>query len=189
MKSNSRPHKRFCYRQISPDTRNKRKRDTALQHDDSVFGPRRSQKTYTRYKTTRSCRLGRRQWKGAAAPSASTTPSAGSDLASDATRLEDLHSEGRHRHHTRAIAARVFSKNPARADGSAGHPEASASCPPKTSSRLEASTAQLRRRSRQWTTQPGSGRPNLLPEPTLPLSVLTPLPPASAHRRAAEGFL
>jgi hypothetical protein len=61
-----------------------------------------------------------------------------------------------------AIAARVFSRNPARADGSAGHPEASASCPPKTSARLVATTAQLRRRSRQWTTRPGSGRPNLL---------------------------
>jgi hypothetical protein len=41
---------------------------------------------------------------------------------------------------------------------------------------------------------PASGRPdqapvdqNLLFEPTLPLSTLTPLPPASAHRRAAEG--
>jgi hypothetical protein len=83
VKSNSRPHKQFCYRQISLDTRNKRKRDTASQHDESVFGPRRSQKTYTHYKTTRSCRLGRRQLKGAAAPSASTTPSTGSDLASD----------------------------------------------------------------------------------------------------------
>jgi hypothetical protein len=44
----------------------------------------------------------------------------------------------------------------------AGHPEASASCPPRTSARLVASATQLRRRSRQWTTQPGSGRPNLL---------------------------
>jgi hypothetical protein len=39
----------------------------------------------------------------------------------------------------------------------------------------------------KWMTRPGSGRPSLLFEPTLPLSVLTPLPPASAHRRAAEG--
>jgi hypothetical protein len=62
---------------------NKRKRNAALQHDDSVFGPRRPQKTYTHYRTTQSCRLGRRQLKGAATPSASTTPSAGSDLASD----------------------------------------------------------------------------------------------------------
>jgi hypothetical protein len=71
----------------------------------------------------------------------------------------------------------------------AGHPEASASCPPRTSARFVASVTQLRHRSRQWTTRPGSGRPNPLFEPTLPLSVLTPLPPASAHRRAAEGFL
>jgi hypothetical protein len=99
------------------------------------------------------------------------------------------HSKGRHQHHARAIAARAFSRNPARADGSAGHPEASASCPPRTSARLAAPTTRLRRRSRQWTTWPGSGRPSLLFEPTPPLSVLTPLPPASAHRRAAEGFL
>jgi hypothetical protein len=46
-----------------------------------------------------------------------------------AARSEDLHSEGRHQHHARAVAVRVFSRNPARADGSAGHPEASASCP------------------------------------------------------------
>jgi hypothetical protein len=83
VKSNSRSDKQFCYQQISPDTRNKRKRNAALQHDDSVFGPRRSQKTYTRYKITRSCRLGHRQLKGAATPSASTTPSAKSGLASD----------------------------------------------------------------------------------------------------------
>jgi hypothetical protein len=44
----------------------------------------------------------------------------------------------------------------------AGHPEASASCPLRTSARLAASATQLRRRSRQWTTRPGSGRPNLL---------------------------
>jgi hypothetical protein len=69
----------------------------------------------------------------------------------------------------------------------AGHPEASASCPPRTSAQLVASATQLRRRSRQWTTRPGSGRPNLLVEPTLPLSVPTPLPLASAHRRAVEG--
>jgi hypothetical protein len=32
------------------------------------------------------------------------------------------------------------------------------------------------------------GRRGLLFEPTPPLSMLTPLPPAPAHRRAAEGF-
>ena len=35
-------------------------------------------------------------------------------------RSEDLHSKGRHQHHARAIAVRVFSRNPAQADGSAG---------------------------------------------------------------------
>jgi hypothetical protein len=74
------------------------------------------------------------------------------------TRSEDLHSEGRHQHHARAIAVRAFSRNPARADSSAGHPKASASCPPRTSARLMASATRLRRRSRQWTTRPGSGR-------------------------------
>jgi hypothetical protein len=47
-----------------------------------------------------------------------------------------------------AIAAWVSSKNPARAGSSTGHPEASASCPPKTSARPEASADQLLRRSR-----------------------------------------
>jgi hypothetical protein len=35
---------------MSPDTRNKRKRDAALQHDDGVFRPRRPRKAYTHYK-------------------------------------------------------------------------------------------------------------------------------------------
>jgi hypothetical protein len=61
VKSNSRSDKQFCYRQISLDTRNKRKRNAALQHDDSMFGPRRPQKTYAHYKMNRSCRLRRRR--------------------------------------------------------------------------------------------------------------------------------
>jgi hypothetical protein len=106
-----------------------------------------------------------------------------------ATRSEDLHSEGRRQHCAQAIAVRVSSRNPARADSSAGRPEASASYPPRTPARLMASTTQLRHRSRQWTARPGSARRSLLFEPTLPLSTLTPLPSASAHRRAAEGSL
>ena len=104
-----------------------------------------------------------------------------------AARSEDLRSEGRHQHRARAIAARVSSRNPARADGSAGRLEASASCPPRTPVQLMASATRLRRWSRKWTARPGSGRRSLLFEPTLPLSMLTPLPPALAHRRAAEG--
>jgi hypothetical protein len=56
VKSNSRSDKQFCYQQISPDTRNKRKGNTTLQHDDSMFGPRRPQKTYAHYKMNQSCR-------------------------------------------------------------------------------------------------------------------------------------
>jgi hypothetical protein len=37
--------------------------------------------------------------------------------------------------------------------------------------------------------RPGSGQPGFIFEPTLPLSMLTPLPQASAHRRAAKGSL
>jgi hypothetical protein len=104
-----------------------------------------------------------------------------------ATWAKDLRSKGRHQHHARAIAARVSSRNPARADGSADRPEASASCPPRTPARLMALATRLRRWSRQWTARLGSGRRSLLFKPTLPLSMLTPLPPAPAHRRAAEG--
>jgi hypothetical protein len=103
------------------------------------------------------------------------------------TCAKDLCSKGRHQHHARAITARVSSRNPARADDSAGRPEASASCPPRTPAQLMASATRLRRWSRQWTARPGSGRRSLLFEPTLPLSTLTLLPPAPAHRRAAEG--
>jgi hypothetical protein len=63
VKSNSRSDEQFCYRQISPDTRNEGKRNAALQHNDDMFGPRRPQKIYARYKMNRSCRLGRR-WRG-----------------------------------------------------------------------------------------------------------------------------
>jgi hypothetical protein len=65
-----------------------------------------------------------------------------------ATRAEDLRTEGRRQRHTRAIAARVSFRNSARADGSAGRPEASASRPPRTPARLVASATRLRRWSR-----------------------------------------
>jgi hypothetical protein len=58
VKSNSRSNKQFCYRQMSSDTRNRRKRNATLQHDDSMLGPRRPQKIYAHYKINRSCRLG-----------------------------------------------------------------------------------------------------------------------------------
>jgi hypothetical protein len=186
VRSNSNSDKRFCYRRASPDTRNKRKRNAALQRDDSMFGPRRPQKTYAYYRRTNPAGSGvdggeqqhpRRQLHLRRSPTEPRT----------ATRAKDLRSEGRRQHHARAIAARVSSRNPARADVSAGRPEASANCPLRTPARLMASAIRLGRWSRQWTAWPGSGRRSLLFEPTLPLSMLTPLPPAPAHRRAAEG--
>jgi hypothetical protein len=75
-----------------------------------------------------------------------------------ATRSEDLHLEGRRQHRAWAIAARVSSRNPARADGSTSRSVASASCPPRTSTRLMALAARLQGWSRQWTTRPGSSR-------------------------------
>jgi hypothetical protein len=95
---------------------------------------------------------------GAAAPSVSTPPSAESDRPRTATRSKDLHLEGRYQHRAWAIAARVSSRNPARADGLTGRSIASASCPPRTSARLMALPARLRGWSRQWTTWPGSSR-------------------------------
>jgi hypothetical protein len=162
MKSNSCLDKQFCYRQISPDTRNKRKRNTALQRDDSMFGPRRPQKTYAHYKMNRSCRLRRRQ-RGSS-----------STLGVNSTFGEIRPSLGRQ--HGRRISAPK--------DDISTTPGPS----PPGAARLVASATRLRRWSRQWTARPGSGRRSLLFEPTLPLSMLTPLPPASAHRRAAEGF-
>jgi hypothetical protein len=82
MRSNSSSDKRFCYRRASPDTRNKRKRNAALQRDDSMFGPRRPQKTYAYYRRTDPAGSDV-DGGGAAAPSASTPPSAKSDRASD----------------------------------------------------------------------------------------------------------
>jgi hypothetical protein len=117
-----------------------------------MFGPRRPQKTYTHYRQTDPA--GSDINRGAAAPSASTPPSAKSGPASD----DDLHLEGRCQHRAWAIAARVSSRNPAQADGLISRSVASASCPPRTSARLMASAARLRRRSRQWTTWPSSSR-------------------------------
>jgi hypothetical protein len=82
VKSNSCSDKQFCYQRISPDTRNKRKRNAALQRDDSMFGPQRPQKTYAHYRRTDPAGSDA-DGGGAAAPSASTPPSAKSDRASD----------------------------------------------------------------------------------------------------------
>jgi hypothetical protein len=97
---------------------------------------------------------------GAAAPSASSPPSAEFGPASNGDTGEGSPPRRRCQHRAWAIAARarVSSRNPAQADGLTGRSVASASCPPRTSARLMALAARLRRRSRQWTTWPGSSR-------------------------------
>jgi hypothetical protein len=71
---------------------------------------------------------------------------------------KDLHLEERRQHRAWAIAARVSSRVPARADTPTSRSVASASCPPRTSARLTASAAWLRNWSRSRMTWPGSSR-------------------------------
>jgi hypothetical protein len=59
--SNSRSDKRFYYRRTSPDTRNKRKGNTALQHDNNMFGPRRPRKNIRTLQTNSPCRFRHQQ--------------------------------------------------------------------------------------------------------------------------------
>jgi hypothetical protein len=82
VRSNSSSDKRFCCQRASPDTRDKRKRNAALQCDNSMFGPRRPQKTYAYYRRTDPAGSDV-DGGGAPAPSASTPPSAKSNRASD----------------------------------------------------------------------------------------------------------
>jgi hypothetical protein len=158
MKSNSRSDKRFCYRQISPDTRNKRKRNAA-------------------FTTRRQC-----VWASAAAENirtlqdklilqARTLTVEGSSgtLGVNYTFGEVRPSLGRRRGRRIStpkddISVAPGPSPPGSSPGirleqtsSAGHPEALASYPPRTSARLVASATRLRRRSRQWTSRRGSG--------------------------------
>jgi hypothetical protein len=94
---------------------------------------------------------------GAAAPSASSPPSAESDPASDGNTGEG--SPPRRKMSAPRLGHRCQgpSRNSAQADGLSGRSVASASCPPRTPALLMASVARLRGWSRQWTTRPGSG--------------------------------
>ena len=186
MKSNSRSDKQFCYRQISPDTRNKGKRNAALQHNDDMFGPRRPQKTYAYYRRTDPAGSDV-DGGGAAAPSASTPPSAKSDRASDGNTgegspLRRTTSAPRPGHRRQGLLQEF---DPSRRLGR----------PPRSLSQLspeDTSPAHGLGNPTPALVQPVDSLARLQPtkllfEPTPPLSMLTPLPPAPAHRRAAEG--
>jgi hypothetical protein len=151
-----------------------------------MFGPRRPQKTYAHYKINYSCRI-RHHW-GAAAPSASTPPSVESDPASNGN---------------------TIGGSPPRRNLSAprlGHRRRGLLREPDPSRWLNRSLCSLSQLSPEdisptrgldnptpASVPPVDGPARLRPtkllfEPTLPLSMLAPLPPAPAHRRATEGF-
>jgi hypothetical protein len=141
-----------------------------------MLGPRRPQETYAYYRRTDpagSDVYGR----GAAAPSASTPPSAKSDRASDGNTgegslLRRTTSAPRPGHHRQGLLQEPgLSRRLGR--------------PPRSLSQL--SPEDTSPAHGQWAARPGSGRRSLLFEPTPPPSALTPLPPASAHCRAVEG--
>jgi hypothetical protein len=140
MKSNSRSDKRFCYRQTSPDTRNKRKGNVALQHDNDMFGPRRPRKTYAHYRQTlpagSDINRGSSSTLGIVSTFGGIWPSLGRRRG-----WKDLHLEGGGQHQARAIIAKVSVRVLAWADTSTGRSIALASCPPRTSARLMASAA------------------------------------------------
>jgi hypothetical protein len=173
--------------QTSPDTRNKGKRNIALQHDDDMFGPRRLQKhTHTTDKLFLQVQT---SVGGAAAPSASTPPSAESDPASDNNTVGG--SLPRRKMSTLRLS----------------HRRQDLLQEPGPSRRLDRplrSLSQLPPEDANPAHGLGSPTPGLVPpvddptrlrptkllfEPTPPLSTLTPLPPAPAHRRAVEGSL
>jgi hypothetical protein len=185
VKSNSRSDKQFCYRQISLDTRNKGKRNATLQHDDDMFGPRRPQKTYAHYKI--NCFL-----QGQTSVGERQHPRPDSTFGGIRPGLE--------RQHSRRIST---SKEPVGTTPGPSSPGSPPGTRPKQTARPAArSLSQLSPKDISPARDIGNLTPASVPpvddsarlrptkllfEPTLPLSVLAPLPPAPAHRRAAEG--
>jgi hypothetical protein len=203
VKSNSRSDKQFCYRQISPDTRNKGKRNAALQHDDGMFGPRWPQKhTHTTDKLILqvqtsigggSSTLGVNSTFGGIRPSLGRQHGRGIPTSKEDVSIAPEPSPlgsppgTRPKQTARPAAPKPqpaaprghqpgsWPRQPDSRDGPAsGQPSqvpAAAATPPRPEK------------------SPAPGPTKFLLQPTLPLSMLTPQPPASAHRRAAEGFL
>jgi hypothetical protein len=121
-----------------------------------MFGPRRPQKTYAHYRQTvpagSDINRGEQQH-----PRHRLHLRRNLTRPRTAIRAKDLHLKGRCQHRAWAIAARVSSRNSARAHGLSGRSVALASYPPRTPAQLMASAARLWGWSRQWTTRPGSG--------------------------------
>jgi hypothetical protein len=151
-----------------------------------MFGPRRPQKTYVYYRRTDPTGSDV-DGGGAVAPSASTPPLAKSDRASDGNAvggspLRRMTSAPRPGHRRQGL---LQEPGPSRRLGR----------PPHGLSQLSPEDISLAHGLGNPTpalVPPVDGTARFRPtkplfEPTLPLSMLTPLPPAPAHRRAAEG--
>jgi hypothetical protein len=138
-KSNSRSDEGLCY-QTSPNTRNERKENTALQSSVKIFRPQQPRKTYAYYRQTVPAGLdigrGSNNTLGDVSTLGRTWPSLGRRHG-----RRDLHPKGGRQHRAWALTVRFSARVPARADASAGRSVASASCPPRTSIRLTASAA------------------------------------------------
>jgi hypothetical protein len=182
VKSNSRSHKQFCYRQISPDTRNKRKRNAT--------------------------------WASAAAENIHTlqdnpilqariltVEGSSSTLGVNYTFGEVQPSLGRRRGRRISTLKDDISTTP-RPSPPGSSPGIWLEQTARPTTPRPRSAVPRRHEPGPWPRQlnsgvsPASGRPGQAPadqvffsKPTLPLFKLTPLPPASAHRRAVEGFL
>jgi hypothetical protein len=167
-----------------------------------MFGPRRPQKTYAYYRQTDPA--GSDINRGAAAPSASTPPSAESNPASDGNTV------GGSPPRRKTSAPRLGHRR----QGLLQKPDPSRRLdqPPRSLSQLspeDISPAHGLGNPAPALVPPADdptrfrspllhllglgsplllGRRSFLSEPTPPLSMLTPLPPAPAHRKAAEGF-
>ena len=171
-----------------------------------MFGPRRPQKTYAYYRRTGATGSDV-DGEGAAAPSASTPPSAKSDRASDGNTGEGSPRPwGLHRRTTSAPRPGHRRQGLLQEPG----PSRCLGRPPRSLSQLspeDTSPAHglgsptpglvppvddLARSQPPLLRLLGLGSPpgptKFLLQPTPPLSMLTPLPPAPAHRRAVAGF-
>jgi hypothetical protein len=180
-RSNSRSHKHPCYRQKSPDTRNKRKRDAALQHSEGVCsglgGRRRRTLQDNLILQARVLTLeGGSRTLGIDDTFSEVRPSLGRRRGPRISTLED------------DVIATLGQSLPDTSPGIRPEqaarpltPGASANHLPRASARPEASAGQLRHRSHQQTTRLGSGQPGFIFEPTPPLFMLISLPLASAH--------
>jgi hypothetical protein len=185
VRSNSRPDKRLCYRRTSLDTRNKRKRSAALQHDDGMFGPRRPQKTYMYYRRT-----------DPAGPDVNRRSSG--TLGIDSTFGGTRPSLGRQDGRRTSTPKEDVCTAPKPSLGQEPGPSRRLGRPLRSLSQLSPEDIHPAHGLGNSTPtsvppvdDPARLRPTKLPlfEPTPPLSMLTPLPSAPAHRRAAEGSL